>query len=106
MDKIDESVIQNINETVKMLKSGNKFIFQGPIYSNQGSEIVPKDAVIDDERLETQQNWLNNNVIEFNQSKSNSSHFWNEIDLDLKIYNEEHSDRLLNRLKEILDKNA
>jgi basic membrane lipoprotein Med (substrate-binding protein (PBP1-ABC) superfamily) len=102
--KIDNSVIQNIDETVKLLKSGNKFIFQGPIYSNQGSEIVPKDAVIDDERLETQQNWLNSNIIEFNQSKSNKFQIWNEIDLDLKIYNEEHSDRLLRRLKDILDK--
>jgi hypothetical protein len=104
--KIDNSVIQNIDETVKLLKSGNKFIFQGPIYSNQGSEIVPKDAVIDDERLETQQNWLNSNIIEFNQSKSNKFQIWNEIDLDLKIYNEEHSDRLLRRLKDILDKST
>ncbi|MGN1394067.1 MAG: BMP family ABC transporter substrate-binding protein [Succinivibrionaceae bacterium] len=100
-DKVNLTIDQRkvIEQAVNRMKNNNFFVFNGPIYSNTGTLVVPKDVVVSEIDLQRGLPWYAQNIIEFNQPLSLDG-IPGTYEINLKIYDKVQAEEFVRKIKE------
>lgn len=100
-NRLNQDQLKIINQITKEMINGTFFVFKGTVYSNTGVLVIPSNLVQSDQELQSGLFWLNQNVIEYNQSMELSK-ISESYDVNLKIYDKDDAEELVKYINNTL----